>query len=138
MISTFDLEESTTVIILWQGREREYTSRMDSYGVRNLIWLVFREKLECVFCSTLCGNDQEKIVHIFNNHNRIWNIGISKFASIIKELWGACFTNSNNVYTCLYCKADFHIEDIRILHIHMKSAHPIIMLSYTILYNKLC
>ena len=119
-------------------REREHSSRMDSYGVRSLLWLVFRDKLECIFCSTLCANEQEKILHIFHNHNRIWDIGISKFTSIVKKLWTACFTHSDNVYTCVYCEDTFHIEDIRILHNHMKSSHPIVMLGYTILYNKLC
>ena len=111
-------------------REREHSSRMDSYGVRSLLWLVFRDKLECIFCSTLCANEQEKILHIFHNHNRIWDIGISKFTSIIKKLWTACFTHSDNVYTCVYCKATFHIGDIRILMYKRKCRYFLIIIKY--------
>ena len=136
----FDRVVASTHFVTERERERErnHSSRMDSYGVRNLLWIVFRDNLDCIFCSTPCVNEQEKLLHIFHNHNRFWDIGISKYTSIIKKLWRACFTRSNNVYTCDYCKATFHIGDIRVLHTHMKSSHPIVMLSYTILYNKLC
>ena len=132
--------------LIWRSH-RQYTfctarvkscSRMDPYDVGNLLWLVFRDELECIFCSTHCANEQEKLLHIFHNHNKIWDIGLSKFTSIIKKLWTACFIHSDNVYTCLHCETKFHIEDVRILHNHMISSHPIMMLGYSILYNGLC
>ena len=137
-VATFDFMESSSVYKLYRGGEVGHCSRMDSYGVGNLFWLVFRDELVCIFCSTHCANDQEKLIHIFHKHKRIWNIGISKFSSIVKKLWSVCFTHSDNVYTCIHCKDKFYIEDVRILHNHVKSKHPIMMLGYTILYNGLC
>ena len=135
-VATFNLTVPSSVYKLYWG-EVDHCSKMDSYCVGNLLWLVFRDELECIFCSSHCANDQEKLIHIYNNHNKIWNIGISKFSSILKKLWSACFIHSDNVYTCVHCETKFYIEDLRILHKHMKSTHPIVILGYSILYNGL-
>ena len=127
----------STVYKLYWG-EVDHCSKMDSYSVGNLFWLVFRDELGCIFCYTHCANNQEKLIHIFHKHKKIWNIASSKFSSIVKKLWSVCFIHSDNDYTCLHCKDKFHTENVKILHNHMILSHPIVMLGYTILYNDLC
>ena len=138
-VETFDW--STQQYTIWTGRVKTCT-RMDSTAIRNLCIIVFKEPIDgsskCKFCDTCCITTQEKILHIFHNHHQFWETAISKFSWIMEKLWIACFKHSINMYKCRHCIEEFCTEDRRVLHKHMKSKHPILLLGYSILYNEMC
>ena len=105
--------------------------------VENLLWIVFRGSMKCIFCRTICGNGQEKLIHIYNKHSSFWSTAISKFKWVMEILWHTCFRHYNNRFKCKHCIEKFYTEDRRLLHKHMVTKHPIVLLSYTILYNKM-